>query len=268
MRMFTFIVTPHFLSAWNWEEKKIPDLRPCFHAHCQTNFSNSHRSRQSASSLKVRTGSSVHSANGILFNVSRIFQHQQFNYSSIDFDYSLLELAEPIVFDDSRQPVKLPRPFEYIRDQSLCLVTGWGNTQNASESRLNLRAAEVPVVNQKKCGKQYKNYQITPRMICAGFDKGGKDGEWDFLKLKSGSSPDQHLSLSNFHQKFPIFPNHIHLSILHFSACQGDSGGPLVCRNKLFGVVSWGFGCAQPNYPGVYSRVSVVRSWIREVTGI
>ncbi|XP_054737942.1 transmembrane protease serine 9-like [Anastrepha obliqua] len=45
-------------------------------------------------------------------------------------------------------------------------------------------------------------------------------------------------------------------------ACQGDSGGPLVANSKLVGVVSWGYGCARTGYPGVYSDVPSLRSWV------
>ena len=45
--------------------------------------------------------------------------------------------------------------------------------------------------------------------------------------------------------------------------CQGDSGGPLLIDNTVVGIVSWGNGCAVPNYPGVYTKVKNFSSWIK-----
>ncbi|CAG7654505.1 S1 family peptidase [Actinacidiphila bryophytorum] len=47
-------------------------------------------------------------------------------------------------------------------------------------------------------------------------------------------------------------------------ACQGDSGGPLVADGKLIGLVSWGTGCAEAAYPGVYTRVSAVSGLVAQ----
>lgn len=88
----------------------------------------------------------------------------------------------------------------------------------------HLREVEVPVLSHCKNIEDEVGDEI-----CAGFTEGGRD------------------------------------------ACQGDSGGPFLCKNPnmpnqwyLAGVVSHGEGCARPNEPGVYTRISKYREWIFE----
>jgi trypsin len=48
-------------------------------------------------------------------------------------------------------------------------------------------------------------------------------------------------------------------------SCQGDSGGPLFdASGTQIGITSWGFGCAQAEFPGVYARISAFENFIKD----
>ncbi|KAJ6648503.1 Trypsin-1, partial [Pseudolycoriella hygida] len=177
-------------------------------------------------SLRIRSGSTTHASNGTVTEVARIIQHPNFSFYTLNFDFALIELKTSLIFDSTMQPIELPEQDYDYPDDTPCIVSGWGNTQNVNESRDRLRATVVPTVNQEICSEAYVDFGgVTDQMICAGllYD-GGKD------------------------------------------ACQGDSGGPLASNGTLVGIVSWGYGCARPFFPGVYSRVAAARSWIRSNT--
>lgn len=118
-----------------------------------------------------------------------------------------------------------------------------------------LQEVSVPILSNSECRKSgYGSSRITDNMLCAGF----KDGDKDSCQVGK----------FNEHEKKSIGPHETKF-IMQFPI-QGDSGGPLHIVNEsvyhVVGVVSWGEGCAQPNYPGVYSRVNRYGTWIRSNT--
>lgn len=134
-----------------------------------------HSAVPNAKNILVRIGSTKTNKDGVTHKVKRIVQHKKYHSKTIDYDFSLLELEESIEFNENSKPIALPDKDTKLADNTNCLVTGWGDTQS-SESRLKLRGAEVPIVNQQSCMDAYKRFGgITPRMVCAGFEKGGKD---------------------------------------------------------------------------------------------
>lgn len=47
--------------------------------------------------------------------------------------------------------------------------------------------------------------------------------------------------------------------------CNGDSGGPLLTKTNIqVGITSFGIGCARPDKPGMYTKVSAYSKWIQE----
>jgi secreted trypsin-like serine protease len=112
-----------------------------------------------------------------------------------------------------------------VVEKRMATVIGYGDTAATKTSSAQLLQVDVPIVGQPTCKRVYGDNAITDANFCAG--ETGKD------------------------------------------SCQGDSGGPLFVTadtgEKLqAGVVSWGSGCAQEGYYGVYASVGNFEQWIKQ----
>ena len=184
--------------------------------------------------------------------VKRIIVHEDYDPETHANDIALLELASPLAAKTIDMQLTPDPALEANREVT---VTGWGNTRwvvaqkddqghfigfmdpitkepmkpNQFQSP-ELQQVALPLVDVQECASDYKGNvdgSIDARNLCAGLREGGRD------------------------------------------SCQGDSGGPLMAQNasgdwRQVGVVSWGAGCAQAGFPGVYTRVSAFADWIQK----
>uniref|UniRef100_A0A3Q0TAB7 ST14 transmembrane serine protease matriptase a n=1 Tax=Amphilophus citrinellus TaxID=61819 RepID=A0A3Q0TAB7_AMPCI len=162
-------------------------------------------------------------------NLKQIIPHPNYNSFTFDNDIALMQLDSPVSYTDYIRPICLPSPQHDFPVGEGVTITGWGATREGGSAATVLQKASVRIINQTVCNNLMGG-QLTSRMFCAGVLSGGVD------------------------------------------ACQGDSGGPLTSpsgsRAFLAGVVSWGDGCARRNKPGIYTRVTKFRAWIKEKTGV
>ncbi|XP_077636636.1 transmembrane protease serine 5 [Crocuta crocuta] len=194
-------------------------------AHCTHSFRLSR-----LSSWRVHAGLVSHSALGLHRGavVERIIPHPLYSTQNHDYDIALLQLQTPLNFSDTVGAVCLPAEKQHFPRGSQCWVSGWGHTHPShTHTSDTLQDTVVPLLSAQLCNSSCMyGGALTPRMLCAGHVDGRAD------------------------------------------ACQGDSGGPLVCLDgdtwHLVGVVSWGRGCAEPNHPGVYAKVSEFLDWIHD----
>lgn len=161
--------------------------------------------------------------------ISKIVLHSRFNRRTYGNDIAMLKVS-PVQYTSTTRPVCLPTSSSSLVG-STATVTGWGRTRERGSTSSVLREVQVPILSNSQCEKMYrasgqKEFIPYSQFLCAG--RSGRD------------------------------------------SCDGDSGGPLVVRDRggsysLAGIISWGIGCGARNRPGVYTRISEYRSWIRNV---
>lgn len=54
-------------------------------------------------------------------------------------------------------------------------MTGWGAVREGGMVSKFLQEVTVPILSNLECKSKYSSSKITDNMICAGYNKGGKD---------------------------------------------------------------------------------------------
>lgn len=191
----------------------------------------------SAVDVLVGAGTLSLESAGQRLDVSEVAVHPEFASASGGADAAVLTLADPIALGPHAAPLEIMESADWaaLSPPAPVVVSGWGarvappfpdGNAYGTNPADTLEAVEVPLVADAECETAYAGMIIeydSARIACAGEPSGGED------------------------------------------ACQGDSGGPLAMRtgllasdtaDRLVGIVSTGWGCGFPGYPGIYAEAA------------
>ena len=197
-------------------------------AHCLQDLS-------SLSQLSLNLGTTNISVIGELHEISQIIIHPLYNRTIFTNDLAILVLRHPVDMTNSNiTSICLPTQYnlddtasEYPPIGQNLVAIGWGTTVPFRKLVSTiLRQVTLKVIgNEEEACINSVNDNVV--QFCAGSQDGRKD------------------------------------------TCSGDSGGPLMMFSEgrwyLMGITSYGSSCADPNHPGIYTRVSYFDSFIRQI---
>ncbi|CAG7834891.1 unnamed protein product [Allacma fusca] len=149
--------------------------------------------------------------------------HPEFRYSDNGTTLNDIAILTVEPFVYDRYVTSLRLPINNHQPTGNCWIAGWGQTEHSQMSEILLKA-QLPVVDNVNCTDVYGDLFQPESQLCAGHAAGGYD------------------------------------------ACLFDTGGPLICNDLgytyMAGIVSWGYLCAVPLHPGVYTKVSRYIDWM------
>lgn len=174
--------------------------------------------------LDIYSGSIKLSSGGKVHRVSRVIIHPDYDPESFDNDIALIEMVSPFVYNQNLKKIEFPSRTEAqgLLSSGAKLTVSGWGKTETGNLSDHLMRADIDFVTEQRCRRSYGSY-LTESMFCAGS--------------------------------------------VGIDACQGDSGGPLFLKDDagqayLVGIVSWGIGCAEPQYYGVYTNVGEFHDWI------
>uniref|UniRef100_A0A8C4S503 trypsin n=1 Tax=Erpetoichthys calabaricus TaxID=27687 RepID=A0A8C4S503_ERPCA len=87
------------------------------------------------------------------------------------------QLQSPAILGSYVSIVVLPHQDASIPEGYVCRVSGWGYTNFAEkQASIVLRTVNIPIISPVECnGSSSFNGYITSKMLCAGYNDGGKD---------------------------------------------------------------------------------------------
>lgn len=142
-------------------------------------------------------------------------------------------------------------------DNQTAWVLGFGQISYNGRTSDQLRQADLRIVPYVRCKRAFKHLvRLTREYVCAS-------SQFDDEETSSSSSSFSEPLEGSRSGKVK-------------DSCQGDSGGPLMMlpaaskdqlaphslRWYIYGIVSFGYRCASPGFPGVYTRVNRYLDWI------
>uniref|UniRef100_A0A0K0G0W4 Peptidase S1 domain-containing protein n=1 Tax=Strongyloides venezuelensis TaxID=75913 RepID=A0A0K0G0W4_STRVS len=191
-------------------------------AHC---FGDSKLKSDSHNDYNILLGSNERNK-GEKYDIETISIHPYYrkNFIAYEYDIAIVKLTKPVKITQQIAPILVSK--NPVSRERICIVAGWGMTSEDGKQSEFLKELQLPVLSNEICNDfmHYRGLVNTLSSFCAGYSDGRDD------------------------------------------ACKGDSGGPLMCLDnnswEIHGIVSWGVGCAKRGYPGIYTSVYLVKSWI------